>query len=388
MCAVMRRRRVEGGRRSPRRDRARSGRGARPAPASARAASPASARWAARTSLRRCPVVRRRADQRVPEHEPLAVGDEHAGRQCRVRARPDRGRWRRAPRARGRRRRRSRRRPRRARPASPGRAGPGRAPRRGGRCVPTGNGSGSDGAPGCARRRRAGWRPRRARAGCRLPPRAGGAARRRSSRRRRRGARRRRRRAARRSRRRRRGRHSASASLRRAPITARCSSSTCSAMYAEHEPRGLVDPRHVVDDDAGSVRPRPASASRSRVATATANGSTGAAVVGHGQRAADGRGPRRRQGADAIEEPVEQTAETGPRHLDLGLEAPDAHDPDASASRRRPGGSPRRAPTSCRCPPARPACGRRRGRRPRGARERAAPRRPRRGRAPVRGAAG
>ena len=85
------------------------------------------------------------------------------------------------------RRRRSRRPRPRGRPESPGRAARGRARRPGDRCARPAAGRGA-GPARSARRRRAGWPPRRAPAGCRRRPHAGAAGPRRSSPRRRRAA--------------------------------------------------------------------------------------------------------------------------------------------------------------------------------------------------------
>ena len=95
----------------------------------------------------------------------------------------------------------------------------------------------------------------------------------------------------------------------------------------QHEARRLVDPRDVVDDE----QDRSVLAGLGeQVARGDGDGERldRPPLVRHGQRTADGSGPSRWEGAHAIEEPVEEPGETGPRHLDLGLEPSDAHDLD------------------------------------------------------------
>jgi TDG/mug DNA glycosylase family protein len=94
----------------------------------------------------------------------------------------------------------------------------------------------------------------------------------------------------------------------------------------EDHARGEVDPRHVVDDEEDrrllvGVRQQVARRHRHRERLHRA------ADVGEREGAPDRRGAGRGELVDPPEEPVEEPGQPGPRHLDLGLEPADPHDP-------------------------------------------------------------
>ena len=198
---------------------------------------------------------------------------------------------------------------------------------------------GQHGPAGRARPARAGWPPRRARAGCRRPRRAGGGARRRSRRRRRASS------------------CSATSSAGRAisMVAAEVGLGVGAApAHGEHRDPLDVERARRCTRARGATAGRPTARSSTTMTIGAVLGGLGEQVArrdGDGERldrrAAAGQGEggrridaaaRRRQRVDPVEVAVEEAGEARPRHLDLGLEALEPDDVErrsASATRRR-----------------------------------------------------